>query len=96
MATPFGVVPTNFALWQNYPNPFNASTVIRYQLPSDEHVTLKIYNVFGQQVATLVDADQKAGLHTVNWTGEGLSSGMYVYTLTAGAHSESKKMVFLK
>jgi hypothetical protein len=96
MATPFSVVPDKFALWQNYPNPFNASTVIRYQLPSDERVTLKIFNVFGQQVAILVDADQKAGLHTVNWTGEGLSSGMYVYTLTAGTQSESKKMVFLK
>jgi hypothetical protein len=96
MATPFGVVPTKFALWQNYPNPFNASTVIRYQLPSDERVTLKVYNIYGQEVLTLVDADQKAGMHTVNWTGEGVSSGLYVYTLTAGGHSESKKMVFLK
>ncbi|MCK4272804.1 T9SS type A sorting domain-containing protein [bacterium] len=97
-ATPLasGAVPGEFALLQNYPNPFNASTVIRYQLASDEHVTLKIYNIQGQEVASLVDADQKAGMYTVNWTGKDVSSGMYIYTLTAGDFSDTKKMVFLK
>jgi len=89
-------VPGDFALAQNYPNPFNASTVIRYQLASDEHVTLKVYNIYGQEVTSLVDADQKAGRYSVQWTGKGVSSGMYVYTLTAGDRSETKKMVFVK
>jgi hypothetical protein len=96
LATSFASVPTNFVLWQNYPNPFNASTVIRYQLSSEEYVTLKVYNIYGQEIASLVEADQKAGTYTVSWTGKGVSSGIYVYTLTAGNYSESKKMVFVK
>jgi hypothetical protein len=96
MATPFAALPTQFALMQNYPNPFNASTVIRYQLASKEHVTLKVYNIYGQEVASLVEADQKAGSYTVSWAGQGISSGMYLYTLTAGDYSESKKMILLK
>ena len=100
IATPLaltaGEVPGEFALSQNYPNPFNASTVIRYQLASDEHVTLKVYNIKGQEVASLVDADQKAGLYTVNWMGQGVSSGLYFYTLTAGDFIQTKKMAFIK
>lgn len=89
-------VPSDFALSQNYPNPFNASTVIRYNLASDEHVTLKVYNIYGQEVASLVDADQKAGNYTVRWNGEGVGSGVYFYTLTAGDFSQTKKMVYTK
>jgi hypothetical protein len=96
-ATPLAAgVPGEFALSQNYPNPFNASTVIRYQLASDEHVTLKVYNVSGQEVASLVNADQKAGQYTVQWNGKGVSSGVYFYTLTAGDFSQTHKMVFTK
>jgi hypothetical protein len=97
-ATPLasGTVPGDFALSQNYPNPFNASTVIRYQLAADEHVTLKVYNIQGQEVASLVDTDQKAGSYSVHWTGEGVGSGVYFYTLSAGDFSETKKMVFTK
>jgi hypothetical protein len=97
-ATPLAAnaVPGEFALSQNYPNPFNASTVIRYQLASDEHVTLKVYNINGQEVASLVDTDQKAGVYSVHWTGEGVSSGVYFYTMTAGDFSQTMKMVFVK
>ncbi len=97
-ATPLadGSVPGEFALSQNYPNPFNASTVIRYQLASDEHVTLKVYNIDGQQVASLVNTDQKAGNYSVHWTGKGVSSGVYFYTLSAGDFNQTKKMVFVK
>jgi hypothetical protein len=97
-ATPVaaGTVPSDFALSQNYPNPFNASTVIRYSLASDEHVSLKVFNVNGQEVASLVDADQKAGQYTVQWNGKNASSGVYFYTLNAGDFSETKKMVFTK
>ena len=97
-ATPVaaGVLPSEFALSQNYPNPFNASTVIRYSLASDEHVTLKVYNVYGQEVANLVNADQKAGQYTVQWNGKNASSGVYFYTLNAGDFNETKKMVYTK
>jgi hypothetical protein len=91
-----GTVPLEFSLAQNYPNPFNASTVIRYELAEKEHVTLKVFNVSGQEVASLVDEVQKAGRYTVQWTGKGISSGVYLYTLTAGDFSETKKMVFMK
>ena len=97
-ATPLaaGAVPDEFALWQNYPNPFNANTVIRYQLPSDDHVTLKIYNIYGQLVATLVDAHQTANRYSVQWTAEAVSSGVYLYTLSAGEFSQTRKMVLIK
>ena len=96
-ATPMAAgIPGEFALSQNYPNPFNASTVIRYQLASDEHVTLKVYNISGQEVSSLVNADQKAGQYTVQWNGKGVSSGVYFYTLTAGDFSQTHKMVFTK
>lgn len=95
MAT-VSAVPHEFLLTQNYPNPFNASTVIRYELAADERVTLKVFNISGQEVASLVDMDQKAGRYTVQWTGKGVSSGVYFYTLTAGDFSQTKKMVFIK
>jgi hypothetical protein len=91
-----GTLPSEYALSQNYPNPFNASTVIRYSLASNDHVSLKIYNVYGQEVASLVDADQKAGQYTVQWNGSGISSGVYFYTLNAGDFSQTKKMVYTK
>jgi len=89
-------VPLNYALSQNYPNPFNASTVIRYDLAAGEHVTLKIFNINGQEVASLVDEYQKAGHYSVTWSGKGISSGVYMYTLTAGDYSETRKMVYTK
>jgi hypothetical protein len=89
-------VPLNYELSQNYPNPFNASTVIRYDLAAGENVTLKVYNINGQEVASLVDEYQKAGHYSVTWSGKGISSGVYMYTLTAGDFSETKKMVYTK
>jgi hypothetical protein len=95
-ATPMALVPTVFALHQNYPNPFNPATEIKYDLPKDVHVTLKVYNVLGAEVATLVDADQKASFYTVSWDASELASGVYFCTLNAGDFKSVKKMVFLK
>jgi hypothetical protein len=95
-ATPMAQVPTVFALHQNYPNPFNPATEIKYDLPKDVHVTLKVYNVLGAEVATLVDADQKANFYTVSWDASELASGVYFCTLNAGDFKSVKKMVFLK
>lgn len=86
----------NFSLFQNYPNPFNPITVIRYSLPKHSHVTLEIYNILGQKVATLVDGKQKAGYKTVRWNAGSFSSGIYFYRLQAGDFVETRKMMLLK
>lgn len=82
-------IPTEFGLDQNYPNPFNPSTQIRFYLPQDERVTLKVYNPLGQEVRTLADGFESAGIRTINWNGRNdqghrVASGVYIYKLTAG------------
>ena len=89
-------LPKAFALAQNYPNPFNPSTVIHYALPSDNAVVLRLYNIIGQEVRTLVDEFQKAGYKSVTFNAENLPSGIYLYSLTAGNFSETRKMVLMK
>lgn len=89
-------VPTAFVLSQNYPNPFNPATMINYQLPMNSHVTLKIYDVLGREVKTLVNERQSAGTHSVRFDGSGLSSGVYFYRLTAGHYSITRKLVLMK
>ena len=90
--------PADFSLNQNYPNPFNPSTIINYELPMNSHVTLKVYDVLGKEVATLVNTMQNAGRYTLNFSTSqyGMSSGIYFYRLNAGNYSELKKMVVLK
>jgi 5'-nucleotidase / UDP-sugar diphosphatase len=83
-------------LMQNYPNPFNSSTVIRYSVPTDGHVSLKIYNQAGQEVATLVDEEKTAGNYDVTWNASGVVGGMYFYRLNAGHQQVVKKMVLEK
>ncbi len=93
-------IPKVFSLQQNYPNPFNPSTVIRYELPVDNYVTLKIYNALGQEVATLVDGMQDAGYKSVEWNANNVPSGMFFYRILAqsGDHNFNcvKKMLLLK
>ena len=92
---PVNIEPRNYALEQNYPNPFNPSTTIRYQIPKDGLVTLKVYDVLGRKVKTLVNSYQSAGEHFVKFDGRGLASGVYFYSLTAGDFSQTKKMILL-
>jgi hypothetical protein len=93
-------LPTEFALLQNYPNPFNPNTVISYQLPVGSNVTLKVYDVLGNVVATLVDEYKPAGEYEVEFdVSSGISelvSGIYFYQLKAGDYFETKKMILLK
>jgi len=89
-------VPIEFSLYQNYPNPFNLSTVIRYQLPVNSWVTLKIYNLLEQEVATLVDEFQDAGCKSVEWDASRMASGMYFFRITAQNHNKTKKMLLLR
>jgi hypothetical protein len=95
------VIPTAFALYANYPNPFNPTTNISFALPVDSKVSLKLYNVAGQLVRTLVNETMPAGTHTVTWdgnnsNGEKVASGIYFYKLNAGDFSKTMKMVMTK
>jgi hypothetical protein len=89
-------IPPSYTLDQNYPNPFNPSTSIRYTLPVSGHVSLRIYNSIGQEVARLVDQQEDAGIHIVRWHAGDISTGVYFYKLSSGPYSDRKKMVYIK
>jgi len=89
-------LPTHFSLSQNFPNPFNPVTSIRFTLPEDSYVRLKVYNTLGQEVATLIDGNAPAGFHTVQLEAGNLASGVYLYQITAGGFSDIKKMMLIK
>jgi|GEM_PF-2025322 len=89
-------IPSAHALHQNCPNPFNATTTIRYSLPKSSHVEIRVYNVQGQMVETLVNGQKSAGYHIVDWDATKLSSGIYLYQIIAGDYKEIRKCVFLK
>ena len=90
-------LPKAFALAQNYPNPFNPSTTMEFQLPSDGRAILELFDVFGREVATLVDKDLKAGVtHRVTIDASGLSSGVYLVRLRFADRSAVQKIMVLK
>lgn len=91
-------IPVEFILYQNYPNPFNPSTTISYQLPTPGYVTLKVYDVLGREVATLVDEYQVAGIYNSKFTAQnyGLTSGVYFYSLKSGNYVQTNKMILVK
>ena len=98
------LLPEKFILYQNYPNPFNPSTKIKFTIPDviasetkqSQQVTLKVYDVLGNEITTLVNEEKPAGEYEVEFDGKGLPSGIYFYTLRAGTFSETKKMILLK
>jgi hypothetical protein len=91
-----GGVVKEYDLAQNFPNPFNPSTTIRYQIPQAGIVTLKIYDILGSEVATLVNEEKLAGKYEVNFNASSLASGVYIYKIQAGSFINSKKMILLK
>jgi len=90
------VLPWAFGLDQNYPNPFNPVTTIRFTLPSRSRVSMKLFNILGQQIDVLADGEYQAGEHNVVFNAEQFSSGIYFYRLEADGRVESRKLVLLK
>ncbi|MDA9656683.1 T9SS type A sorting domain-containing protein, partial [Candidatus Marinimicrobia bacterium] len=94
-------LPISFSLNQNYPNPFNPTTNINYSIPSDNFVTVTVYNVMGEKIKTLSNGYATSGHKSVKWNaqnerGQEVSAGLYVYTIEAGDFRETKKMLLLK
>jgi len=94
---PFPVgLPGRFALRQNYPNPFNSQTIIDYELPTACRVKLEVFNLLGEKVGILVEGMQNAGQESVVWDASGVSSGVYLYRLTAGDFRHSRRLLLVK
>ena len=91
-----GEQPVNFNLEQNYPNPFNPNTVINYQIPENSRVSVKVFDMIGREVATLVDGRKAAGSHSINFDASGLTSGTYFYRLSVGNFTTVKRMTLIK
>jgi hypothetical protein len=89
-------MPSTYLLQQNYPNPFNPSTTISFSIPTSEFVTLKVYDILGREVTTLVSENLNAGYHSLKFDAGNFSSGVYFYKLQAGKYSETKKMLLSK
>jgi predicted GH43/DUF377 family glycosyl hydrolase len=92
----FDEIPTDFTLSQNYPNPFNPSTKIKYSVPQTSQVQIKVYDILGSEIETLVNEEKPTGTYEINWYAEQLPSGVYFYQLKAGNLIQTKKMVLLK
>ena len=94
-------IPLDYMLSQNYPNPFNPNTLLKFSVPKEEFVTIKIYNIIGQEITTLFAGNAKPGIYTLKWdgtdcNGKQVSSGSYIYRMTAGEFVQTKKMMYLK
>ena len=91
-----GIIPYEFALFNNYPNPFNPITTIKFSIPETQQATLKIYNLMGREVVTLIDQELHPGYHTTKWNAGSMASGVYFYRLISGKESLKQKMILLK
>jgi hypothetical protein len=85
-----------YYLYQNYPEPFNPSTTIKYRIPKRGYVTLKVYDILGNEIGTLVNEERPVGTYDVTWNAENHSSGVYFYQMKAGNFIQSRKMILLK
>ena len=90
------IIPNKFLLDQNYPNPFNPSTIIRFTIPSKDYVSIYVYDILGRKIETLINEEKLPGEYKVNFDGHNLSSGVYIYRLTAGKLTEAKQMILIK
>ena len=90
------ITPTAYVLAQNYPNPFNPTTKIEFSIPSDNNVEIKVFNVLGVEVATLLKEHRQAGTHSIEFNASSLASGIYFYKIVSGNYSDIKKMILLR
>ncbi|MBK8946739.1 MAG: T9SS type A sorting domain-containing protein [Ignavibacteriae bacterium] len=90
------IVKNEFELSQNYPNPFNPTTIINYSLKKEGFTTLKVYDILGSEITTLVNENKFAGSYTIEFDGSNLSNGVYFYTINSGNFHQTKKMILLK
>ena len=90
------IIPGSFNLFQNYPNPFNPDTVIEFSLRNTEHISLKVFDLLGKEISTLINEELQAGMHKISFNGDDLASGVYIYRLSASNSSSSKTMMLLK
>jgi hypothetical protein len=90
------IIPTQYALHQNYPNPFNPETTIGFDLPKEGWMSLKVYDVLGKEVATLVEQQMRPGIHQIQWNASAMPSGVYVCRMTAGAFTGTIKVLLMK
>jgi hypothetical protein len=89
-------LPTNYSLEQNYPNPFNPITRIMWNIPSDDFVTIKVFDLLGKEIATLMNNFLRAGNHSLFFEASSLASGVYFYQMKTSKFTDSKKMVLIK
>lgn len=94
--TEVNFMPNEFSLSQNYPNPFNPNTNISFSLPKASNVKITVYNAIGKEISVLVNGNYEAGLHTISWNANNISSGMYFYKMEAGNFTATKKLVLMK
>lgn len=90
------IIPTVFKLEQNYPNPFNPSTKIKFAVPEKSNVLIKVYDILGSEVATLINREMEAGWYENDFNAAGLSSGIYLFRMEAGSYVNTKKMILLR
>ena len=88
--------PTEYSLEQNYPNPFNPNTTISFSLPEAANVKIKLFDLLGQKVQTIIDETKEAGTHSINFNAQNLNSGVYIYKIESGPFVQSRKMIYLK
>ncbi|MBD3340061.1 MAG: T9SS type A sorting domain-containing protein, partial [Candidatus Lokiarchaeota archaeon] len=93
---PVAQQPLAYSLDQNYPNPFNPYTSIRYTIPNEENVTLKVYNIIGEEIATLVNEKKQPGSYTVRFDASHLPSGIYIYQIKTQNFNTTKKMLLVR
>jgi hypothetical protein len=91
-----GKIPNQFSLRQNYPNPFNPATTIKYEIAKESNITMKVYDVIGNEVATLVNETKPAGTYQVIFDASSLSNGVYLYKIQAGNFTATKKLILMK
>ncbi len=96
ISNPSNRIPAQFKLYNNYPNPFNPITNIEFSIPKPEFVSLKVYNILGEEVAMLISEQLGAGDYKHDWDATGLASGIYLYKIQAGDFTETKKMILMR